>query len=271
MAFEVSNFREDVIEKSRRRPVLVDFWAPWCGPCRVLGPVLEKLARENGDAWTLAKVNTDENPEVSMRYGIRGIPAVKLFVDGEVVDEFVGALPEYAVRKWLDEALPSQTRLRLEQAEAALEAGETDLAEALLRQALAEEPDDPKARLLTARILVFQDPEGAAELAAGAGAVEPSLLQTEEAVQTVARLLRLRQLPDELPDEAGRDAYRAALDALARRDFDAALSQFIAVLQTNRYYDDDGARKACIALFTLLGEQHPITRRHRRTFDMWLY
>ncbi len=271
MAFDVSNFQEDVIEKSRRKPVVVDFWAPWCGPCRVLGPVLEKLAGENGARWTLAKVNTDDNPEVSMRYGIRGIPAVKLFVDGEVVSEFTGALPEHLVRKWLDEALPSQTRLRLEQAEAVLDGGDEDLAEALLRQVLDEDPDDLTARTLMARILVFRDPVRAAALAAGAAAVEPSLLQTEEAVETVVRLLHLHEHPDELPDEDGKEAYLTALDALARRDFDAALSKFIEVIQTHRYYDDDGARKAGVALFTLLGAQHPVTRRHRRTFDMWLY
>ena len=118
--------------------------------------MLEKLARENGEAWTLAKVNTDENPELSTQYGIRGIPAVKLFVEGRVVNEFTGALPEFAVRKWLDEALPSETTKRLAQAEAALNTNRADVAEPLLRQALTEEPDHAKARLLLAQLLAFQ-------------------------------------------------------------------------------------------------------------------
>lgn len=99
------NFDKDVLEASHVRPVLVDFWAPWCGPCRILSPTLEKLAEEAGDSWTLIKVNTESEPELAVRYNIRGIPTVKLFVNGKVTGEFIGALPENEVRRWLDQHL----------------------------------------------------------------------------------------------------------------------------------------------------------------------
>ncbi|MFB3133601.1 MAG: tetratricopeptide repeat protein, partial [Rhodothermales bacterium] len=99
----------------------------------------------------------------------------------------------------------------------------------------------------------------------------PGFVQIQQAIQTVARLRHLKNHPDDLPDEDGKALYLTALDALARRDFDTALTHLIEILQKNRYYDDDGARKAGIAIFTLLGPEHAITRKHRRTFDMWLY
>ena len=101
----MDEFQTEVIDKSHDKPVVVDFWAPWCGPCRVLGPTIEKLARESEGAWRLVKINTDRYPELGQRFGVRGIPAVKMFRGGAVVAEFTGALPEPQVRQWLGEHL----------------------------------------------------------------------------------------------------------------------------------------------------------------------
>ena len=271
MVVDVDNFESDVILKSRTIPVLVDFWAPWCGPCLALGPVLERLAEKSDGRWQLAKLNTDEYPDVSREYGIRGIPAVKLFVDGSVVDEFTGALPEYAVKQWLDKALPSENRKKLERAEVAIHEGLEAEAETLLNEILEEEPQNPRARLLLAQILAFREPKRAAELATVSAFAGPGYIQIEEAVKTIARLLDADVDSDDLPEGEGREEYQAAIDAMRAEDFATALEQFIAVIQSDRYYDDDGARKACVALFTLLGNEHPAVKEYRRRFDMALY
>ena len=270
MGYEVSDFQTDVVDASADQPVLVDFWAPWCGPCRQLSPVLESLA-EAADDWTLVKVNVDDHQDAAREYGVRGIPAVKLFVDGEVEAEFTGAKPEHTIKKWLEEHLPSEEKSRIEKAQAALADGNRDEAEHLLWPVLEDNPDHDEAQVLMARILAFKDPTRAEALAEAASVADPSLRQTREGVQTIARLLSLKDDPSALPDANVRDTYIDAIEALSRHDFDAALDHFIDVVRTNRDYDDDGARKACIAIFTLLGEEHPATQEHRRTFDMALY
>ncbi|NNF57670.1 MAG: tetratricopeptide repeat protein [Rhodothermaceae bacterium] len=259
------DFQQDVLAASHQTPVLVDFWAPWCGPCRVLGPVLDRLAAET-NRWTLAKVNTDEHPELMAQYGIRGIPAVKLFVDGAVAAEFTGALPEHAVRAWLDEHLPSPARRTLAEAEALVAEGDAVAARARLEAVLEGTPDratGETAHLLLARLVVFEEPERADALVRGLIGLEA------DAVRSLVALL-LKD-PDTLPDAPVRDTYALALRALQAEDFDAALTHFIQVIQRDRSYDDDGARKAAVALFQVLGEHDPVVQKHRPIFNMSLY
>jgi putative thioredoxin len=270
MSYEVNDFQADVIDASAEDPVLVDFWAPWCGPCRQLSPVLESLA-EAADDWSLAKVNVDDNQAAAQEYGVRGIPAVKLFVDGEVEAEFTGVKPKPQIQNWLDENLPSEEKSRIEQAEAALEEGDHQKAEHLLWPVLEDNPDHDEAQILMARALALKDPSRAQVLADEAEVSDPTLRQTRESVQTITRLLEFIEAPSSLPEDGVKDTYVAGIEALDDQDPETALEHFIDVVRTNRDYDDDGARKACIALFTLLGEQHPITQEHRRTFDMVLY
>lgn len=260
----VIDFETEVIEASHTRPILVDFWAAWCGPCRVLGPVLEKLDAET-DAWSLVKVDTEANPHLAQRFGIRGIPAVKLFVEGEPVAEFTGALPEPMVRRWLDEHLPSEQKERLARARALLADGDHAAARPFLEDAVLSDPDDDEARTLLARALAFDQPERAAELVDGLFSPEA------DAVRTLARFLTLPDEPEDLDEAPVRTDYLAAAHALRDGDPDTALDRLIAVLQQQRGYHDDGARKAIVAVFLLLGEEDPIVRKHRPVFNRSLY
>ena len=269
MVTEVSDFNREVLDESRLRPVLVYFWAPWCGPCRMLGPVLEKLADETRD-WTLVKVNTDENQAVAQRYRISSIPAVKLFIDGEVADEFVGALPEPAVRAWLANAVPSASRRRFEEAQALMVEGKSAQAQMALDELLAEEPDDADAQVLLAALTVLSDPQGAATLARESNVSDTQLLKVREAVLNLASLLTR---PEEALAFSGpaAESYGGALASLRQGDLDAALTALIDVVRRDRKLDNDGARKAAIALFAILGEQDPVTRKYRRAFDLALF
>jgi putative thioredoxin len=270
MSYEVNDFQTDVIDASADDPVLVDFWAPWCGPCRQLSPVLESLAEE-ADDWSLVKVNVDDNQAPAQQYGVRGIPAVKLFVDGEVEAEFTGVKPENQIQHWLDENLPSEEKSRIDQAKEALDEGNHQEAEHLLWPVLEDNPEHDEAQVLMARALVFKDADRARVLANEAEVADPDLRQMRESVRTILRLLERGEDPSSFPENGVKDTYVAAIEALDDQDVETALQNFIEVVRTNRDYDDDGARKACIALFTLLGEQHPLTQEHRRTFDMALY
>src|SRR5512134_1793960 len=158
-----ARFEQDVLERSKTVPVLVDFWAPWCAPCRVLKPILEKLAVEFEGRFALAKVNTDENPEIATRYGVRGIPNVKAFVDGQLVDEFTGALPESGVRGFLEGLIPSQSEKLRRAAAAALAKGDAPNAEAALREAIALDPANLDARIDFAALLLARDDYAGAE------------------------------------------------------------------------------------------------------------
>lgn len=271
MAFDVVDFQSDVIESSHQKPVLVDFWAPWCGPCSVLGPVLEKLATEDADRWKLIKVNTDEHQEISGQFGIKGIPAVKLFVDGKVVNEFTGALPEHTLRNWLNEALPSEDARQLMAAEEALAAGNTAMGIQMLKDVLAGAPENQAARVLLAQATALDDIAEAGKLLEGVTAHDAATLEVIESIHTLSRLAQKAAEGQAFPDESGKDDYQQAIMGVVNNDWDEALQKFIAVIQQNRYYDDDGSRKAVIAIFSLLGRQHPLTLKHRRMFDMVLY
>jgi putative thioredoxin len=227
---------------------------------------LEKLYEQDSGRWALVKVDTDRNQEVALRYGIRGIPNVKLFIDGEVVNEFTGALPERMVRQWLNTALPDPFRRELERARSLLGKGETEEGVSVLEKVLREDQNHEEARVLLARQILPQDAARAVELTEGIDA-DSRQYPLADAIRTIRHLRERQENPEGLPEGAAKLLYLDALRKLAAGDFDAAIRGFIDVIRNDRFYDDDGARRACVALFILLGEENETTRKYRREFS----
>ncbi len=265
------NFDTEVIARSYQVPVVVDFWADWCGPCRVLGPVLERLADESGGSWALVKIDTTRAPDLAQEFGIQGIPAVKAFVDGQVVDEFVGALPEGRIRDWLKGFVVDEADELVTKGDAARqsdpEVARARYAEALgLREhpaallGLAELSPPTEARALLGRLPVKLDGplaarKAALELAIEAGDVDPAELRRRVAAN-----------PDDL------DARWALAHAhAARGDHETALELLLELVRSHRSFRDDGARKAMLAIFDAIGSQTPLVHEYRRKLTNVLF
>ncbi|MDZ7268542.1 MAG: thioredoxin [candidate division KSB1 bacterium] len=261
-------FQKEVVAASHQTPVLVDFWAEWCGPCRILGPVLEKLAREAQGKWRLVKINTDREPELAQQFRIQGIPAVKLFFEGKVIAEFVGALPEREVRRWLEQNLPSAAKRELESARAALQSGDHTTARQRLESVLQSDPQNVEARVLLAGLWVATDLDKACQLVHDLPEGTP-FSNKIEAIQTLHRLSHLPASGGE--PAADWELYRRGIAAFRTGNYAGALEAWIELVGRNRRLDDDGARKACVAVFTLLGSEHPITQAYHRRFTSALY
>lgn len=271
-----ATFDELVIARSHQHPVVVDFWAAWCGPCRMLGPVLERLAAEGGGAWTLAKIDTDANQGLGGRFDIRGIPAVKAFVDGEVVAEFTGVQGEGWLREWLAGLGPSPADTAAKAGWAALRQGDHAAARDQANAALAAAPDHGSALVLAAELaLAAGDPDtaraaigrlGQRQRTAQAHALGPLLARLESGgLDAATAEAQLAQAPDDLERR-----WAAAHAQAAAGDFAAALAHLMAIVRRDRRFRDDGARKAMLELFAQLGRTE-LTRRYERKLQMLLF
>jgi putative thioredoxin len=269
-----TDFEEQVINASFKQPVVIDFWAPWCAPCKVLKPILEKLAAEYGGKFQLAKVNSDENPEIAARFGVRGIPAVKALVDGNVVDEFTGALPEGQVREWLDRIIPSPAEELRRAAHQQAAAGDIEGALQTLAEATALDPDDELVRVDAAELL----------LAKGDAEDAQRLLDTLQDVDILkdARVLQLKAQVRlaEMREEGESDTMLAAAVKANENDLEARLKlanvliaanrpaegmdQLLEIVRRDRKFRDDIGRKTLLDVFNLLGGQGELVAAYRR-------
>jgi putative thioredoxin len=275
-----SDFQQTVIEQSRRVPVVVDFWAPWCGPCRMIGPVLERLAAEANGAWILAKLNVDHNPQTASRYGIQGIPAVKGFRNGQVVSEFVGAVPEPQIRRFIDQLVPSAADTMATEAKRLEAAGSLAQAETAYRHALRSDASHPAALLGLGRVLFQRDlfdealatlqrvPFGKPERKEAESWIAKASFRQQAALSggEVEARRRLAANPDDL------DARLALASAMAAKgSYREALEGYLEVVRRDRGAHRNQARQAMLSLFTLLGDEHELTGEYRPQLAMLLF
>ncbi|MCB0153627.1 MAG: thioredoxin [Anaerolineae bacterium] len=265
-------FAAQVLERSKTTPVVVDFWAEWCGPCRVLGPVLERLATEYQGKFILAKVDVDQNQRLSMQFRVQGIPAVKAFYNGKMVGEFTGAQPEPQVRKFIEGLVPSQADLLARQAYDWEMSGQLPMAVTNYQQALAEKPDHYRAMVGLGRTLLKQGemaagiatlekiPAGLPERSVADALIVTAQFQQEVAGQNEAELrAKLAADPADVPSR-----YTLASLLATEERYAEAMDEFLEVVRRDRSYKEDGARKAMLALFTAIGEGEPLTRQYRQ-------
>ena len=266
-----STFEREVIERSYEVPVVVDFWAAWCGPCRVLGPVLERLAIVAGGSFRLAKVDVDASPNLAIRFGVQGIPAVRAFRQGEVAAEFAGAQPESAVRRFLERIAPSEAGQAVEKAASLLATRHWPEAEAAFRAVLDREESDSRAALGLTHALLMQ----------GRGIEALEILDHFPPGQEWAAAERLKPLAsllasvdrgetEESGDPLTAQLYRA-IRLVARGNLPAAMDGLLDILRQNKTYRKGLPKDLLLALFALLGEGDPLTREYREELASVLF
>jgi putative thioredoxin len=272
-------FERDVLQASEQVPVLVDFWAPWCAPCRVLKPTLEKLAAEYQGRFLLAKVNSDEHPQLAAQFGVRGIPNVKAFVDGKLADEFTGALPESGVRAFIDRLIPTPGEKLRRTARALVNQGDFDEAESHLRSALELEPGNLAVRLDLVELLLAKNSHDEADQL-----FEPiPERERDERADRLYSVLALWKKSQQLPAigelerklAANPDDLHARLALgerlFADKRFEPALEALLEVVRKDRGSLRTTARKLMVDVFNLVEGQDELVSSYRKLLASALY
>ena len=265
----LADFQQHVLEESKHRPVVVDFWAPWCGPCKSLKPILEKLAVEYGGKFLLAKINSDDNQELATRYGVRGIPSVKAFINGEPVDEFSGALPEGEVRAFLDRLIPSPAdELRQQAADCPHGGGVVGCAEIAGRSLEARSrPSRRAARRGGNHARPERSRRSRTPDRQRAGRRRPARARLEGAFAVHGCRGRGRRRGCSARVAANENDLEARLTLanllVAAGQYEAGMDQLLEIVRRDRAFEDDIGRKTLLSVFNLLGGGELVSRYRR--------
>jgi putative thioredoxin len=264
------DFEYQVLAYSQQMPVVVDFWADWCIPCRTLGPMLEKLVQEGDGAFRLAKVDVDANPNLANQYKVHSIPSVKAFRDGKVVSEFTGLIPEARLRDFIRSIVPNELDLALEKSNSLYQLNQWRSAEQAYRSILEKNPEHPAARLGLAKSLLIQ---GESDEALSILQNFPPSREYNTAQSLLPLANALYQLnnggsPTEDPLDA---AFNRSIRLIKRGNLPAALDGLLDILRENKRYHDGEARKVFLGILELLGNEDPLTQQYRQELSSVLF
>lgn len=269
----LQTFQAEVVDASMQQPVLVDFWAPWCGPCKTLGPMLEKLEQAYGGRFKLVKIDTDQEQRLAQHFRIKSIPTVFAFVGGQPVDQFQGALPEGKLREFIDRLMPNPSDLELEQASAALDRGDQPAAIEHAKKAIALDPSNDSARLLYAQLLVATGEPAAAQAQIDAlSAQAKSDPQVAELARQIAQAAEAAKppVPHDLLERvrAHPEDLQARLDLaeyfIEYKDWEPAFEQLLEIVKRDRAFHDDVGRRRMVQVFELASAQPQLVSGWRR-------
>lgn len=271
----LENFQQVILEGSQQQPILVDFWADWCAPCKALLPSLHKLADEFQGQFILAKINIEEQQELAQQFQVRSVPTVMLVSQGQLIDQFNGALPESEIRAFLKRHLTNPIDALKEEIKQLIASSELDAAQNLLQQAILQLPEDYGLQIDLARVLLQK------RLTEDAKAVLDQLPEAEQASPEVkglkAGLNFAAQAPnaEELAALGNRDdsqaKYLRAMAALVQADYQPALDFLLQILATDKTFEEGLANKTLLEVFALLGEGNPLVVATRRKMYTLLY
>lgn len=264
LPYQLNNFQEDVLDQSHYIPVLVDYWASWCGPCKFLGPIVEKLAGEADGKWKLVMINTEDHDEIANEWGIKSIPNLKLFYRGKVIADLAGAMEEPEMREWITQKLPSEAKSLAMEATEFIAKGNTDKGIKLLENAIELDQNLAEARLMLAKLNVWNTPSRVLPL------VE-DIKHVQEAEELILLSDFLLMDLEELKNGNSRDLVFEANGLLKDQKIGAAIELLIQAVLANKRYHKELAKRLITAIFHIVGEGSEITRTYRRQFDEALY